>query len=64
MNEDIDVVAQKVGAKIGKDIDSLVKRAQRLLSPLGLDIKIIYVTHEIGSDPTSALVQPETTVIK
>ena len=59
MNEEIDVVAKKVGTKIGKDIDRLVKRAQKLLAPLGLDIKIIYVTHEIGSDPTSGLKPPE-----
>ena len=57
MNED--AVAKSVGAKIGKDIDKLVKRAQKLLLPLGLDIKIIYITHEIGDDPTSAVMTPD-----
>jgi hypothetical protein len=60
MKNDIDTIAKNVGSKIGKDIDKLVKRAQKLLSPLGLDIKIIYVTHELGSDPTSGLTQPTT----
>ena len=55
MSQDIDAIAKKVGTKIGKDIDRLAKRAQKLLEPLGLDIKIVYITHEIGSDPTSGL---------
>jgi len=58
MKNNTDTIAKNVGSKIGKDIDKLVKRSQKLLAPLGLDIKIIYVTHELGSDPTSGLEMP------
>lgn len=58
-HEELDQLAIAAGDKIGKDIEKITKKAKKLLKPLGLDIKIMYVAHEIGTDPLKDLSQAD-----